>query len=86
MLVHSAMSPWQSDAIGLRKYDLGLSSHLISRRQLQQQQSGNFPIHLIRKQELIFSITNTKKFTPDTKTSSKVYRLLSEKQQIDDMY
>jgi hypothetical protein len=35
MLVHSAMS-CGSDAIGLRKYDLGLPSHLISPRQLQQ--------------------------------------------------
>jgi hypothetical protein len=34
---------WQTDAIGLRKYDLGLPSHLLSLRQLQEH-SGNFPI------------------------------------------
>jgi hypothetical protein len=34
---------WQTDAIGLWKCDLGLPSHL-SPRQLQQYQSGNFPI------------------------------------------
>jgi hypothetical protein len=38
---------WQTDAIGFRKCDLGLSFHLLSPRQLQQYQSGNFPINLV---------------------------------------
>jgi hypothetical protein len=38
---------WQTDAIGFQKCDLGLPSHLLSLRHLQQKQSGNFPIHLI---------------------------------------
>jgi hypothetical protein len=33
---------WQTDAIHLWKCDLGLPSRLLSLRQLQQQQSGNF--------------------------------------------
>jgi hypothetical protein len=35
---------WQTDAIGFRKCDFGLPSHLLSPRQLQKQQSRNILI------------------------------------------
>jgi hypothetical protein len=38
---------WHTDAIGFHNCDLGLLSHLLSLRQLQQKQSRNLPIHLI---------------------------------------
>jgi hypothetical protein len=44
MHVHSALVTYQTDAIGSRKCDFGLPSHFLSPKQIQQQQSGNFPI------------------------------------------
>jgi hypothetical protein len=55
---------WQTDAVGLLMCGLGLHSHLLSPRQLQQSQSGNFLVaYYMSDMHLIFSQFQSLSFT-----------------------